>query len=248
MTTLREAAQQALEALENCTSEHGHRCNRCDSEVDEGGRVVTALRVALEQPEAQPEAHPCLPIVGTMMRHALAGDVERVRAYAGLLCDDMDKQVPGSAKYLRRVLTGDLGPKVHPASPPVQAEQAAQQGEPSDEAMPPLPELTCTTFVVPAVTEPHTLDLLGYTAEQMHAYARAVLALRTTGWIASSERMPGHRQRVIAAFRPVDQIGVWVGEAMYGGELGWLNPQTGGAYRQATHWMPLPDEPKQGDE
>ena len=50
MTTLREAAQQALEALENCTSEYGHRCNRCDSEVDERGRVAAALRVALEQP------------------------------------------------------------------------------------------------------------------------------------------------------------------------------------------------------
>lgn len=56
MTTLREAAQQALEALENCTSEHGHRCNRCDSEVDEGGRVVTALRDALAQEEQEPVA------------------------------------------------------------------------------------------------------------------------------------------------------------------------------------------------
>jgi hypothetical protein len=45
-----ELLQQALEALDNCTSEHGHRCNRCDSEVDEGGRVIAALRVALEQP------------------------------------------------------------------------------------------------------------------------------------------------------------------------------------------------------
>jgi hypothetical protein len=51
MSDLRTAAQQALEALENCTSEHGHRCNRCDSEVDEGGRVVAALRAALAQQE-----------------------------------------------------------------------------------------------------------------------------------------------------------------------------------------------------
>jgi hypothetical protein len=55
MTTLREAAQQALEAMENCTSEHGHRCTRCDSEVDEGGRVVTALRAALAQEEQEQE-------------------------------------------------------------------------------------------------------------------------------------------------------------------------------------------------
>jgi len=56
MNDLRTAAQQALEALENCTSEHGHRCNRCDSEVDEGGRVVTALRAALAQAEQEPVA------------------------------------------------------------------------------------------------------------------------------------------------------------------------------------------------
>jgi hypothetical protein len=51
MSDLRQAAQQALEAMDNCTSEHGHRCNRCDSEVDEGGRVVAALRDALAQQE-----------------------------------------------------------------------------------------------------------------------------------------------------------------------------------------------------
>jgi hypothetical protein len=54
MSNLRTAAQQAMEALENCTSEYGHRCNRCDSEVDEGGRVVTALRAALAQQEQEP--------------------------------------------------------------------------------------------------------------------------------------------------------------------------------------------------
>ena len=53
MTDLRTAAQQALEALTNCNSEHGHRCNRCDSEVDEGGKVVATLRAALAQ-QAEP--------------------------------------------------------------------------------------------------------------------------------------------------------------------------------------------------
>jgi hypothetical protein len=53
MTTLHEAARMAMEALTNCTSEHGHRCNRCDSEVDEGGRVADALRAALAANEAQ---------------------------------------------------------------------------------------------------------------------------------------------------------------------------------------------------
>jgi hypothetical protein len=61
ITLRRDVVQQALEALENCTSEYGHRCNRCDSEVDEGGRVVNALRAALEQQEQEPckRHNPC---------------------------------------------------------------------------------------------------------------------------------------------------------------------------------------------
>ena len=62
MTTLREAAQQALEALTNCNSEHGHRCNRCDSEVDEGGKVAAALRAALAQQEEPVWMHPWPPV------------------------------------------------------------------------------------------------------------------------------------------------------------------------------------------
>lgn len=91
-----------------------------------------ACNTALAQPEAQPEARPSVPIVGTLMKHALSGDTVRARSYAQLLCDDMDKQVPGSAKYLRRVLTGDLGLTVRPASPPVQAEQPTTR----DDGMP----------------------------------------------------------------------------------------------------------------
>ena len=56
MSNLRTAAEQALDALTNCSSEHGHRCNRCDSEVDEGGRVADALRAALAAEQPQPEA------------------------------------------------------------------------------------------------------------------------------------------------------------------------------------------------
>lgn len=52
MTDLRKAAEQALEALANCNSEHGHRCNRCDSEVDEGGKVAGVLRAALAAEQA----------------------------------------------------------------------------------------------------------------------------------------------------------------------------------------------------
>ena len=51
MTRERELLQQALDALTNCLSEHGHRCNRCDSEIDEGGKLITALREALAAPE-----------------------------------------------------------------------------------------------------------------------------------------------------------------------------------------------------
>ena len=46
--------EQAIEALTNCTCEYGHRCNRCDSEVDEGGNVA-ALSAALEQLQAEQE-------------------------------------------------------------------------------------------------------------------------------------------------------------------------------------------------
>ena len=57
MTRERELLQQALDALTNCLSEHGHRCNRCDSEIDEGGKLITALREALAAPEPEPYAH-----------------------------------------------------------------------------------------------------------------------------------------------------------------------------------------------
>lgn len=52
----REAMQQALDALSTCLSEHGHRCNRCDSEVDPNGEVVAALRAALDAPQGEPVA------------------------------------------------------------------------------------------------------------------------------------------------------------------------------------------------
>lgn len=51
MTTLREAAQMALDAL-TCTGEHddpGHRCGYCDDYVDRNGLVRAALRAALEE-------------------------------------------------------------------------------------------------------------------------------------------------------------------------------------------------------
>ena len=49
ITLPRNVVEQALEALTNCTSEYGHRCNRCDSEVDPNGNISSALRAALEQ-------------------------------------------------------------------------------------------------------------------------------------------------------------------------------------------------------
>lgn len=54
ITIDRSVVEQALEALTNCYSTPGHRCNRCDSEVDEGGNVAATLRAALEQPPRQP--------------------------------------------------------------------------------------------------------------------------------------------------------------------------------------------------
>jgi hypothetical protein len=47
----RTLLEKALEELTNCNSEYGHRCTRCDSEIDEGGKVAAALRAALAQEE-----------------------------------------------------------------------------------------------------------------------------------------------------------------------------------------------------
>ena len=58
ITLPRATVEQALEALENCSSEYGHRCNRCDSEVDEGGKVASALRAALAQQAEPVQAEP----------------------------------------------------------------------------------------------------------------------------------------------------------------------------------------------
>ena len=55
MTTLREAAQQALEAL-SCSGEPddpGHRCGACDDYVDRNGLVRSALRAALAEEALQ---------------------------------------------------------------------------------------------------------------------------------------------------------------------------------------------------
>ena len=53
ITLPRNVVEQALEALTNCTSEYGHRCNRCDSEVDPDGNIASALRAALDQSNHQ---------------------------------------------------------------------------------------------------------------------------------------------------------------------------------------------------
>lgn len=53
VTLPRNVVEQALEALTNCTSEYGHRCNRCDSEVDPDGNIASALRAALDRSNRQ---------------------------------------------------------------------------------------------------------------------------------------------------------------------------------------------------
>ena len=65
-TPHRTLLQQALDALTNCLSEHGHRCNRCDSEIDEGGKLITALREALAPDhlrDVAEKAAPAAPVV-----------------------------------------------------------------------------------------------------------------------------------------------------------------------------------------
>ena len=73
----RAVLEQALEALTNCYSTHGHRCNRCDSEVDEGGNVAAELRAALDQP--QPLPSPVWRLVPTTMTNAMAAVDKELR-------------------------------------------------------------------------------------------------------------------------------------------------------------------------
>lgn len=88
--TLPEAARMALEALTNCTSEHGHRCNRCDSEVDEGGRVADALRAALAASEAPT---PLTDYELTQMAQRASAAPEELRPWWMVLCREVEKRV-----------------------------------------------------------------------------------------------------------------------------------------------------------
>jgi hypothetical protein len=56
MTTLREAAQQALDALNEVTGWQSLAPQRVMDEVE---NALAALRAALEQPEQEPEPKPC---------------------------------------------------------------------------------------------------------------------------------------------------------------------------------------------
>ena len=70
----RSVLEQALEALTNCVSEYGHRCNRCDSEVDPEAKVASALRAALVQPQVEQEPYAWMSVGGTIWRHKTCAD------------------------------------------------------------------------------------------------------------------------------------------------------------------------------
>ena len=57
MTTLREAAQQALEALENCRIEYDYHGNPIDEENANLLKSIDTLRAALAAPEPEPVAY-----------------------------------------------------------------------------------------------------------------------------------------------------------------------------------------------
>ena len=82
MTRERELLQQALDALTNCLSEHGHRCNRCDSEIDEGGKLIAALREALAAPEPEPVAEVYRARYGRRARNVGVDDVRKLNGVA----------------------------------------------------------------------------------------------------------------------------------------------------------------------
>ena len=78
----RALLQQALDALTNCLSEHGHRCNRCDSEIDEGGKLIAALREALAAPEPEPVAEVYRARYGRRARNVGVDDVRKLNGVA----------------------------------------------------------------------------------------------------------------------------------------------------------------------
>ena len=78
----RTLLQQALDALTNCLSEHGHRCNRCDSEIDEGGKLIAALREALAAPEPEPVAEVYRARYGRRARNVGVDDVRKLNGVA----------------------------------------------------------------------------------------------------------------------------------------------------------------------
>ena len=81
-TPHRTLLQQALDALTNCLSEHGHRCNRCDSEIDEGGKLIAALREALAAPEPEPVAEVYRARYGRRARNVGVDDVRKLNGVA----------------------------------------------------------------------------------------------------------------------------------------------------------------------
>ena len=58
MTTLREAAQQALEALENCRIEYDYHGNPIDEENANLLKSIDTLRAALAAPRPEPGPEP----------------------------------------------------------------------------------------------------------------------------------------------------------------------------------------------
>lgn len=71
MDDLRKAAQAALDALTNCEpgNPYGHRCNRCDSEIDPDGTIANNLRAALAQPKPASNTH--FPLTAELVAAAL---------------------------------------------------------------------------------------------------------------------------------------------------------------------------------
>lgn len=114
MSTI-QVMRKALEALENCTSEHGHRCSRCDSEVDPNGEAITALRAEIERLEAVAPAcnpHPKAP-------HGFNRNASHSAGRSVCDCESWDPYEEGYQAGLLAGLAHDSAP-IAPATIPAQ--------------------------------------------------------------------------------------------------------------------------------
>ena len=74
--------------------------------------------------------------------------------------------------------------------------------------------------------------------------AEAILELRKPRWISVTERLP-EENVVVLVFGGKSIYTAYYGKSKYGGGLVWHKLNSKNHYCNPTHWMPLPEPPKE---